>query len=72
MTKPNDGGPASDMTLRDHFAGLAMRGMLTHPELLDADGKIGDKKKYKASVLFAKISYAMADAMIAAREADAK
>jgi hypothetical protein len=76
----NTGGPAfprpenygaPGMTLRDHFAGLAMQGhwasqteescsldwMCSNPEL--ADGQLR---------IVAKLAYAMADAMLIARE----
>ena len=39
------GGYARDMTLRDYYAGLAMQGQLSMPELCDAVGKglaVGD------------------------------
>lgn len=57
------------MTLRDHFAGLALQGMNANPELLQAitstgltvDGSFGK---------MARKAYAQADAMLAAREAD--
>ena len=70
-TKPNDGGPAypihipagsgcgphihEGMTLRDHFAGLAMQGMLAS-ETVDAVEE------------FARVAYRLADAMLAERE----
>jgi hypothetical protein len=52
------GGYARDMTLRDHFAGLAMRGALTNKDYTDAtwDFEAAD-------------AYALADAMLKAREA---
>ena len=53
MTK--NGGFAKDMTMRDHYAGLAMQGMFgDHVRNFD---------------LLAIEAYQMADAMIAAREA---
>lgn len=50
-----NGGYAKDMTLRDHFAGLAMQGKI-------ANGSI-------SAELISEIAYEMADAMLAAREA---
>lgn len=72
-TKPNDGGPAypmhvpahsgfgphehPGMTLRDHFAGLAMQGMFYHPALWD-----------NSPGTHAQNAYAYADSMLAERE----
>jgi len=53
-----NGGYAKDMTLRDHFAGLAMQAMIAHPNS-NADAL--------ASV-YAKGAYVAADAMLKARE----
>ena len=59
------GGPAfptggiSGMTLRDYFAAKAMQAYLTFPELA------WDDDTFKSS---ARASYAMADAMLKARE----
>ena len=50
------GGFVKDMTMRDHFAGLAMQGYLT-----------GDYDLYPHEA--AKKAYAIADDMLAAREA---
>jgi hypothetical protein len=76
MTQINDGGPAfpakffdekwneianTGMTLRDWFAGQAMAGLLTTVKngIDQDDGFLGDD---------ARLYYAIADAMIAARE----
>jgi hypothetical protein len=61
VTKPISLPLAESMSLRDWFAGQAMAGLLTQP----AEIKFG-------SGHFAKASYEMADAMLAAREEDAQ
>ena len=85
-TKPNDGGPAypihipagsgcgphihEGMTLRDHFAGLAMQGLLSmhanHPNQHygDAPEPVYISRFHDA----ARHSYAIAAAMLAERE----
>ena len=50
------GGFAKDMTLRDHYAGLAMQGMLA-----DNGGSVFGNND------LAECAYAIADAMLAAR-----
>lgn len=68
MEKINDGGPAfpadphavAGMSLRDYFAAKAMQAMLTPEESFPQ--KDDDKAWY------AKHAYAMADAMLRARE----
>jgi len=50
------GGDALDMTLRDHFAGLAMQGQLARP----SSGLLCDEDH-------AKYAYMMADAMLEER-----
>lgn len=63
-TTVNDGGPAypvnlgsyTGMTLRDHFAGLAMQGLLTNP---DNNGI--------SPYNIAKFSYDQADSMLGER-----
>jgi hypothetical protein len=51
------------MTLRDHFAGLAMS-IAMHQAL----GTITDEESASAMELVPKLAYAMADAMLIARE----
>ena len=51
------GGFARDMTLRDHYAGLAMQGLVTNA---DYDWIAGEK--------ISKTAYELADAMLKARE----
>jgi hypothetical protein len=55
------GGFAKDMTLRDHFAGLAMQGMLSneklHKQILEAGQSWIEES-----------AWAVADAMLKARE----
>lgn len=51
------GGFAKDMTLRDHFAGLAMQGLLA--------AQLSHKSSSNG---MAEVAYVMADAMLAARE----
>ena len=52
------GGFAKDMTLRDHFAALAMQSMNSREDYVDAPADA-----------IALDAYALADAMLAAREA---
>ena len=54
------GGFAKDMTVRDHFAGLAMQGLLA--------GLLSDRKDIKWDSI-GKSAYWQADAMLAVREA---
>ena len=60
MVDPNwmskTGGYAKDMTLRDHYAGLAMQGLLANFEAGDNIGALPV------------LCWAIADAMLAARE----
>jgi len=56
------GGYARDMTLRDEFAGRAMQGLLATGEDYQ-DSLIGGGWNW-----YAEASYAMADAMLKARE----
>ena len=55
MTK--NGGFAKDMTMRDHFAGLAVQGMLAE----NGGGAVGNDE-------LAEFAYAISDAMLKARE----
>ena len=80
MADRHDGGPAfpntskvhagyggesyGGMSLRDYFAGQALVGLLAMPASLDGMGKT-DK-------LIAQYAYAVADAMLAARDARSK
>lgn len=76
MELPPDitGGPAfplnrcswDGMSLRDYFAAKAMQGILSSERVpLPIYGKTGDSRGYQN---ISKISYEMADAMIAERE----
>ena len=55
------GGFARDMTLRDHYAGLAMQSFVA--------GWIGIKAYPHTDMMVAEHAYRMADAMLKAREA---
>jgi len=55
------GGFARDMTLRDHYAGLAMQSFVA--------GWIGIKAYPDTDMMVAEHAYRMADAMLKAREA---
>jgi hypothetical protein len=58
------GGFARDMTLRDHYAGLAMQGMFANPE----DIHRADEETYEEYVWeIGRCAYLMADAMLKAR-----
>jgi hypothetical protein len=58
------GGYARDMTLRDHYAGLALQGQLSMPELHAA---IGSGSTTVAALCVS--CFEWADAMLKAREA---
>ena len=57
-----EGGYARDMTMRDHFAGLAMQGVLIDDAIHD-ESDIA--KRWMGKI--AKASYEMADAMLLER-----
>jgi len=59
-----NGGYAKDMTLRDHYAGLAMQNYMADKELIDMYCHLGKDVKQEVAVT----SYMMADAMLKARE----
>ena len=61
MTK--NGGFAKDMTMRDHYAGLAMQGQLSMPEVFAA---ISNGNTTVAALCGS--CFEWADAMLAARE----
>ena len=58
------GGYAKDMTMRDHFAGLAMQNYIADKELIDLYCHLGRDVKQEVAVT----AYMMADAMLKARE----
>jgi hypothetical protein len=59
------GGFAKDITLRDHYAGLAMQGMFANP----CDSHDPDEETYEEYVAeIGRCAYLMADAMLKARE----
>jgi len=77
MSAPNDGGPAfprderyaghNGMTLRDYFAAKAMQGVCASDDHCDEDGETFIYEDgYFSDV--ATHAYAMADAMLKARE----
>ena len=55
------GGFAKDMTMRDHYAGLAMQGMLSNEKLHKQILEVGQSWIEESA-------WAVADAMLAARE----
>ena len=57
------GSPQEGMTLRDYFAAKAMQGLISCPEWLDGAGEEVDVPNCMASA-----AYAMADAMLKARQ----
>jgi hypothetical protein len=59
------GGYAKDMTLRDHFAGLAMQIYMADQELIAVYSHLGKDAKREIAVT----AYMMADAMLKARDA---
>jgi len=60
MTK--NGGFAKDMTMRDHYAGLAMQGMLSNEKLHKQILEVGQSWIEESA-------WAVADAMLKARDA---
>jgi hypothetical protein len=71
---PNTGGPAfptrhtgTGMTLRDYFAAKAMQGIYACPDhVTEPDGSDGPDPLTDIDI--ARLAYAMADAMLKARE----
>jgi hypothetical protein len=59
------GGFARDMTMRDHFAGLAMQIYMADKELIDLYCHLERDVKQEVAVT----AYMMADAMLKARDA---
>jgi len=59
--KPRDGGYAADKTLRDEIAIAAMQAIIACGTSLDIDGEM-------IGINRARTAYAIADAMLAARE----
>jgi hypothetical protein len=57
----DDGGPAAEKSLRDHFAGMALQGFLADPE----DCGLAAPEKLYGPLVHA--AYALADAMLAER-----
>lgn len=55
------------MSLRDHFAGQALNGILSNPSLTEVLGKQATIEKVKAVDLAATICFEYADAMIKAK-----
>lgn len=65
---------ARGMTLRDYFAAKAVAALIAEPEWHNSDSGLcfrlnGKRCSGDAATDFAKAAYAMADAMLAAREA---
>jgi hypothetical protein len=67
MSKIDEGGYVSGCSLRDHFAGLAMQGLLASAPLNDAIVIRGSHilEREDAAKAIARLAYLQADAMIA-------
>ena len=71
----DDGGLASEMSLRDHFAGLALTGILAEPVSDDQESysayiyraKGGKRPDDEPGDWMARVAYCLADAMLRAR-----
>lgn len=64
MSERDDGGPMSEMSLRDYLAGqalIALMHLATHPDFKTKSGKPADEKDFAIS------SYGLADALLAER-----
>lgn len=61
----NDGGPASEATLRDLFAAKAMQGIMTMREV---SRFAEDLNVEKDAIVYSKVSYIIADAMLSHRQ----
>ena len=72
MTQPDGGGPATDMTMRDYFAAAAMQAAMqaafANPEVAESITKAMGAKCSISGGSIADYSWAIADAMLAARE----
>ena len=75
MKEPiNDGGPAfpnvwednpsQGMSLRDHFAGLAMQAFASDPQMAIAIRQAAEDAGIEAPEMMARTAYRLADAMI--------
>jgi hypothetical protein len=66
----HDGWAAEGMTLRDHFAGLAMQGFISRDGIYNDTGETGTPEIHDGWFFSkcAKSSYDMADAMLKARK----
>ncbi|MFX8817251.1 hypothetical protein ABTM85_20725, partial [Acinetobacter baumannii] len=52
MTAPNSDSGIAGMTIREHYAGLAMQGLLANPELVESsDAEIADWAVFLADSL---------------------
>ena len=67
MSYQDDGGPAKDMTIRDHFAAQALQGYLEGPNSRPEDGETFDDFARDVS----EACYIYADAMLEARKCNA-
>ncbi len=56
----------SGLTVREHFAGLAMQGLISDGNGIRTVNEMATEKKLSASLMLAKIAVAQADALIAA------
>ena len=63
MSYQDDGGSAKDMTIRDHFAALALQGYLSDPDVVPEDEETFEEFAQTIS----KAAYMFADAMLQER-----
>jgi len=59
---------AADSALRDQFAAAALVGLLSNPEAARGAYSVAEKNGMEPPLLRARMAYAHADAMLAARE----
>ena len=59
--------PNPGMFLRDHFAGLAMQGFISDPQMSLAIREAAEQAGITAPEMMARTAYGLADAMIAER-----
>ncbi len=64
--KTGDGGPASELSLRDWFAGQALAGML-QTEIMAAADESGKQQGSDGFTVIARLAYGYAEAMLAER-----
>lgn len=64
-TGTNPGNPAAGITVRAHFAAMAMQGIISNPESFAAAKSVAEQHNVKPSEAAARLAVAYADSLIA-------